>query len=78
MDITFITIAAVAGLIVGGLIIYLLTRKNNQTLTAAAQEKAEEYESGYHKAIEDFTCPYTGNINMPEKKIEVPSKKPDR
>ena len=47
-------------------------------LESAAQEKAEEYESGYHKAIEDFTCPYTGNINMPEKKIEVPSKKPDR
>ena len=40
MDITFIIIAAVAGLVVGGLIAYLVTKKNNQTIIAAAEEKA--------------------------------------
>ena len=40
MDITFIIIAAVAGLVIGGLIAYLVTKKNNQTIIAAAEEKA--------------------------------------
>lgn len=40
MDITFILIAAVAGAVVGGLITFLITRKNNQTILAAAEEKA--------------------------------------
>jgi ribonuclease Y len=40
MDITLIIIAAVAGLVVGGLIAYLVTKKNNQTIIAAAEEKA--------------------------------------
>jgi ribonuclease Y len=40
MDITYIIIAAIAGLLIGGLITFLITRKNNQTLVAAAEEKA--------------------------------------
>ncbi len=62
MDITFITIAAVAGLIVGGLIIYLLTRKNNQTLTAAAQEKA-------NAILQEATS--KGEILLKDKTIEA-------
>lgn len=41
MDITFIIIAGVAGLLIGGLITFLITRKNNQTIIAAAEEKAK-------------------------------------
>ena len=41
MDITFIIIAAVAGLVIGGLIAFLVTRKNNQTILAATEEKAK-------------------------------------
>ncbi|MBK7888274.1 MAG: ribonuclease Y [Bacteroidetes bacterium] len=37
---TYIIIAAIAGLLIGGLITFLITRKNNQTLVAAAEEKA--------------------------------------
>ncbi|MFN8152949.1 MAG: ribonuclease Y [Bacteroidia bacterium] len=37
---TFIIIAAVAGLVIGGLIAYLITKKNNQTILGAAEEKA--------------------------------------
>lgn len=40
MEITYIIIAAIAGLLIGGLITFLITRKNNQTLVAAAEEKA--------------------------------------
>jgi ribonuclease Y len=40
MDITFIIIAAVAGLVIGGLIAYLVTKKNNQAIIATAEEKA--------------------------------------
>ncbi|MBL7923717.1 MAG: ribonuclease Y [Bacteroidia bacterium] len=40
MDNIFIIIAALAGLVIGGLIAYLITRKNNQTFIAAAEEKA--------------------------------------
>lgn len=40
MDITLIIIAAVAGLVIGGLIAYLVTKKNNQTIISAAEEKA--------------------------------------
>lgn len=62
MDITFITIAAVAGLLVGGLIIYLLTRKNNQALLAAAQEKA-------NAIIQEATS--KGEILQKDKTIEA-------
>ncbi len=40
MDITFIIIAGVAGVLIGGLITYFATRKNNQTIIATAEEKA--------------------------------------
>jgi ribonuclease Y len=62
MDITFITIAAIAGLLVGGLIIYLLTRKNNQALLAAAQEKA-------NAIIQEATS--KGEILLKDKTIEA-------
>ncbi len=42
----------------------------------AKEEIEKQYEDGYHKAIEDFSCPETGKIVIPEKKIDMnkPSK----
>ncbi|MBK7964319.1 MAG: ribonuclease Y [Bacteroidetes bacterium] len=59
---TFIIIAAIAGLLVGGLVIYLITRKNNQTLLAAAQEKA-------NAILQDATS--KGEILLKDKTMEA-------
>jgi thiamine biosynthesis lipoprotein ApbE len=42
----------------------------------AKEEMEKQYEDGYHKATEDFSCPETGKIVIPEKKIDMnkPSK----
>ena len=32
----------------------------------ARKEIEENYEQGYHKAIEDFTCPETGKMRVPD------------
>lgn len=47
-------------------------------LESSAKDVDENYEKGYHKALEDFTCPATGNILVPnsEKKLDIPVKKP--
>ena len=34
---------------------------------ASKEEIEKEYENGYHKAIDDFTCPETGKMSVPEK-----------
>jgi len=62
MDITFITIAALAGLLIGGLITFLATRKNNQTLVAAATIKA-------NAIIQEATS--KGEILLKDKTIEA-------
>lgn len=41
MDLTYIIIAALGGLVAGALISFLLTRKNNQQIIASAEEKAK-------------------------------------
>lgn len=37
-------------------------------ISTAEEEKNEEYERGYHKAIDDITCPETGKVAIPPKK----------
>lgn len=43
---------------------------------SAKEEFGEEYDKGYHKAIEDFSCPETGNMSVPKNKLDLtkPSK----
>lgn len=47
-------------------------------LETSKEAESEQYEAGYHKALEDFTCPATGNMKTPNdaKQIEIPMKKP--
>lgn len=46
-------------------------------MESAKVEADEEYTKGYHKAIDDFTCPETGKMAIPSniKKEDLPMKK---
>jgi hypothetical protein len=47
----------------------------NVGLESTKKDSNQQFEDGYHKAIEDFTCPETGKIIVPPKK-EIDMKKP--
>jgi hypothetical protein len=47
----------------------------NVGFESAKKDSNQQFEDGYHKAIEDFTCPETGKIIVPPKK-EIDMKKP--
>ena len=46
-------------------------------ISSTEEYKEEEYTKGYHKAIDDFTCPETGKITLPPKK-ELDMTKPQK
>ena len=41
----------------------------------AKQEKEDEYANGYHAAIEQYACPETGKIQIPQSVLEQSKKK---
>jgi len=45
-------------------------------ISSAEENNKEEYEKGYHKAIEDFTCPETGKMTITPKELDI--KKPTK